>query len=355
MVNDRDLPRLVRARLDDPISVCTMLGLLEKSKRQPGGVMIRCPAHQDADPSCSVTCGPDGTLRWRCFSCSASGDALTLVAAVLGLDIRQDFARVLEAAAGFAGIHISEAPSALPARALRVVEPAPEAMGAEEFAAIVAPLERVGRLDGSGFATSVATYLESRGLLDAAREDGWFAIAPDAGELLGQFFARDRLVASGLVNEWGGLSWSEHSLCIPWRNAAGVVHTIQRRHLGDCDAKRRYVFPNGRGPAHPYGFERLQPGPIALVEGAMDVLARRYVDKLGWTTVLGVPGVSGWRSSWDVLARDRVVLIAYDDDEAGNREALKLADRLYGAGAACVRRSTPTRGKDWADSLRRTA
>ena len=61
--------------------------------------MACCPAHDESNPSCSVTIGPDGTLRWRCFGCSAGGNALHLVAVVHGLDIKRDFPRVLRAAA----------------------------------------------------------------------------------------------------------------------------------------------------------------------------------------------------------------------------------------------------------------
>lgn len=357
MVTRDDIPRLVRDRLDDPLSVCASLGLLEKFKRQSGGgVMIRCPAHRESSPSCSVTRGPDKTLRWRCFACSASGDVLTLIATVEGLDVKRDFVRVLEIGAGIAGVPTDS-------EQRRTYEPPrrPEPMAAtaptlpaKRFSEMMAPLANLGRLEGSGAPKACQEYLLGRGLLGAAVSDGWFAIRPSAGAMLCQLFGEDPKLA-GLVGDDGALRWPEHALCIPWRTPDGTIQTIQRRHLGECDAKRRYVFPTGRGPAHPYGIERLGKGPIVLVEGAMDVLARRSIDRLGWSTVLGVPGVSGWRSAWDELVKDRIVTIAFDDDEAGNRESLKLGDRFYKAGAARVRRSVPTRGKDWADAIRRSA
>jgi DNA primase len=365
MVSHRDdLPRLIRERLDDPLELCTMLGLLERSKRQRGGVIVRCPVHEDSSPSCSITVGPDRTVRWRCFACSASGDALTLVASVYGLDVRLDFQRVLEAAADLAGIQIERSPSGERPKPIERPRPAPAPatepeVDADTFAKVVAPLQHLGRLDGSGISASVCEYLDGRGLLAAARADGWFAVGPRSGEMLPDLFGVELLVRCGLTNERGQLKWAEHALAIPWRTPAGVVQTIQRRHLGTCEAAKRYVFPTGRGPAHPYGIEHLASrspiGPIAIVEGAMDVLAKRRLDHLGWPIVLGSPGVSGWRAAWDELVADRVVRLAFDDDEAGNREAVKLADRFHAARAAVVLRSTPTRGKDWADGLRRTA
>ena len=51
-----------------------------------------------------ILVGPDGTLRAHCFACSAGGDAFSLIAAGLGLDVRTDFASVLAEAAARAGI-----------------------------------------------------------------------------------------------------------------------------------------------------------------------------------------------------------------------------------------------------------
>lgn len=358
-----DLPRIVRERLDDPMSVCSSLNLLERFKRQSGGgVMIRCPAHHDSSPSCSVTVGPDRTLRWRCFACSASGDVLTLIATVYGLDIRRDFGRVLEAGADLAGIHIERDGDreriALPERATpKAIRNEPEPLDAETFARLIAPLMRAGELDGRGASASVCAYLDGRGLLDAARDDGWFAVSPIAGAMLCDLHGVELAERTGLVDEHGGLKWPEHSLAIPWRTPEGVAQTIQRRHLGNCDPKRRYVFPTGRGPAHPYGVERItRRGPVAIVEGAMDVLAWRVAAPWSrYETPLGVAGVNGWKTDWDSLVTDRIVVIAYDSDEAGNREAARLEERFYRAGAARVRRATPERGKDWADGLRRSA
>lgn len=362
MTDRDDLPRIIRQRLDDPAELCASLGLTKKSKRQRGGIQICCPVHDDSSPSCSVTVGPDGTLRWRCFSCSASGDALTLVATAHGLDARKDFVRVLAIAADLAGIRIDEANGRE-----RITAPPPKprpektkpstAIDDETFAKVIAPLRHLGELDGRRNA-NVCDYLAGRGLLEAARADGWFSIAPTVGKMLCDAFTADLVEKCGLVDDRGELKWPDHALAIPWRTPTGVIQTIQRRHLGECEAKRRYVFPTGRGPAWPYGVEHMtKRGQVALVEGAMDVLAwRQTADHTYYQTPLGIAGVNGWKREWDALVVDRIVCISYDDDEAGNREALKLTDRLYAANVAKVRRVTPDGGaKDWADRLMRRA
>ena len=53
----------VKRTLADPRKLCEALGLVEGSTRQAKGLSIRCPAHAERNPSCSVTAGDDGTVR----------------------------------------------------------------------------------------------------------------------------------------------------------------------------------------------------------------------------------------------------------------------------------------------------
>jgi hypothetical protein len=101
----REAAQEVRRTMTDPIKVCRALQLEEGSKRQSAGISVRCPVHDDSDPSCSVTRGPDGTLRAKCFSCGWAGDVLALVAAVYSLDVRRAFREVLLVAAELGGLH----------------------------------------------------------------------------------------------------------------------------------------------------------------------------------------------------------------------------------------------------------
>ena len=97
----------LRQRLHDPRHVCGALGLLDgyKPGRQAGGgLLIRCPAHNERTPSCSVRRGRDGTIAVACFGCGFTGDVLTLVAVARGLDVRADFPAVLGEAARLAGM-----------------------------------------------------------------------------------------------------------------------------------------------------------------------------------------------------------------------------------------------------------
>ncbi len=77
-MNDR--AQDLRSRLNNPRLLVAVLGLEDGSKSQAGGVIIRCPFHDERNASCSVTVGPDGTIRFRCHSCDATGDAFHLIA-----------------------------------------------------------------------------------------------------------------------------------------------------------------------------------------------------------------------------------------------------------------------------------
>jgi len=94
----------IRQKLSDPLEVVQALGLDGKMQRQRGGVTVLCPIRAERTPSFSVTRGPDGTLRYCCFGCGATGDVFHLVAAVSGLDIHRDFPLVVEKAGALAGV-----------------------------------------------------------------------------------------------------------------------------------------------------------------------------------------------------------------------------------------------------------
>ena len=71
----RDLRRAPKAC--DPAGLCMELGLISgrgSFTRQARGVIVRCPAHEEKTPSCSVRVADDGTIACRCHACGWSGD-----------------------------------------------------------------------------------------------------------------------------------------------------------------------------------------------------------------------------------------------------------------------------------------
>jgi hypothetical protein len=60
---DREPIEEIKAALSDPCGVAARLGLTDGARRQAGGIHVKCPAHDDRSPSCSLTRGRDGRLR----------------------------------------------------------------------------------------------------------------------------------------------------------------------------------------------------------------------------------------------------------------------------------------------------
>lgn len=259
-------PRAIRAALADPLAVARALGLEKGARRGGGGLLVRCPAHGDRTPSMSLRVGGDGTVSAHCYACSwphdkAGGDLFDLVACVDGLDVRRDFALVLERAAELAGGFVRatcKEPLRVRPEALRL----PEDVAADIFARIckVRPLRARG---------AVEAYIERRGLLDAAREDGW-ATLPSLDEMLD--------VARGMCNE----SPRRETTAIPVNTTGGKPSDAERA-LNATDSLRHYA-----------------PGAFAFGEG------RRVAQEASQAIADGRP--SGWPST--ILGPEELLIAA---------------------------------------------
>ncbi|MEQ9318507.1 MAG: toprim domain-containing protein [Polyangiaceae bacterium] len=339
----------VKRRLRNPVETCRALGLLEGSRPQRSGLIIRCPnpEHMDGRPSCSVTVGDDGLLLFRCFGCGQRGDVLSLVALGAGLGLKgSDFAKVLRLAEELATDATASSSKEHSRR---------RGAGAshDEHGVVAQVLLELAPL----VATSDAgRYLARRGVLQEAIADGWGAVPSDEAEveqLLETLYAScgpSLVEASGLARG-GDLLFPKHRIVIPFRGLNGAVDVAQRRLVGD-GSERRYVMPAGLSPRWPYGVhhDRATITDVVFVEGAIDTLRqRRASHECGLERlVLGIPGSTSWRAEWAGFGIGRKVAIALDNDEAGNRAVPRVHADLIAAGALEVIRVVPTRGTDWA-------
>lgn len=373
-------------------SLCGALGLLSGERGSdkenardwyatPQGFMVRCPLHGGV--SCHVF-GDDGA--WKCHGCDRNGDALALVAAVEGLDSREDFRRLLDAAASLAGV----SPDATP-RSNRTTRQAParpvkarrDATDVETFSAVAevllsdpstsllrgreapnaAPL--CGECDRSD---CVRCYLNRRCILASAIDDGWGALPAreDAQRaLVSRIVARTSLDAwerSGLArkSDPSRFVWSRNMLVIPWRDRSGRVTALQRRLIdAPRDTEPRYA--QSGTIRDPYGAHRLRDdgAPVVFVEGAVDALSLSALLNGAHPSrvVLGLPG-HAWRDEWAAHARGRDALIALDiDAKESAAEGTQRAREAMARALKSAARSVHARGpeldghtvKDWSD------
>ena len=348
-----DHARELRRALVDARALAAALGLQVAPRSTPRQAMARCPWHADATPSCSIRLAKDGTLAVRCHGCGETGDALTLIAQARGLD---DFRETLRVAA-----ELANAPALAPVEA----EPKPHAEPAltdERYDGIACAL-----LDACGplrDCPDVARYLDGRGIYADADAAGVRGLPRDCvahvASLLAVFERAD-LERAGVVRRGhDAIDWPAWLLCIPWRDRFGRVTCIQRRRLDDGEP--RYRFPPGRAPRAPFGVDLLPSaldvlgpaGEVAIVEGALDALARRRIARHRGEpcAVIGVQSASSpcVGLPLDLLAGRRVVL-ALDDDERGEEACGKLAAELEGVAHKMVRQRPPLGFKDWASAL----
>jgi 5S rRNA maturation endonuclease (ribonuclease M5) len=322
----------IKQALRDPIAVCRALGLEAGAKRQGGGIFVRCPAHDDASPSCSVTRGADGTIRVRCFGCSMAGDVFDLVAAVERLDRRGDFRKVAERAAELAGVGATSSAPTRPAPPPPPPKPPP-------------PVEEVRELWERCTPTcvdpEVSAWLRSRAIDPAAVDAYGPARALPVGIDVPRW-ARYRGDAPE-ARPWNAIGYR---CIVPLYDAAGELRSVRARQVGT---------PRGDAPkALPpvgYGLRGLVMGcplgSLLLALGAWPWWAERRVvvvegepDFLTWAArgegartlaVLGLPGAG----TWTVELADRIpdgstVIIRTDPDDAGDRYATEIATTLRG-------------------------
>jgi hypothetical protein len=342
----RDITGELRRDLCDPRKVLDALGLLERrSPRQAGGYLVRCPAHGEKTPSCSVQV-KGGSLLWHCHGCGAGGDVISLVAAVRGLDTHTQFRGVLRAAAEIAGRRDILAtldgrdPGPRPA-------PKPRPTPAPATERTYPPAAEVGALWDASVPVhhdaQAASWLASRGLRTHDLEPFDLVRALPVDVLLPRW-ARSR---SG--------SWIEsaHRGIAPLFDARGELRSLRARCVRPGDGPKS-LAPSGhsvRGlvlacpPARvmlahggrPPWWEASRPFVLVVVEGEVDLLSwhQRARDA---RTVYPHACIGIEAGAWTAGLASRVpdgasVCVWTDGDAAGARYAAEVADTL---GARCT-------------------
>lgn len=309
----------IRRTLTEPLVACEALGLLKGAVRQPSGVTILCPAHGERTPSCSVTRGRDGTIRFKCHGCQATGDLLTLVATVHDLDVRTDFKAVLLEAAGLAGLSqiVDELNERQPYQP-RALPPMPEPEPERDYPP-AAEVEALWALAGSVADDPVAGgHLVGRKLdARAAASLELLRVIPVGARLPG--WARYR-----------GKPWNEsgHRMIARVFDAAGACRSLRAwRVEGDAPAKRLppgghradgLVLANKRARELLTG-ERAAPRLVVVSEGEPDFICA----SLAWPNVAVFGITSG---SWTESFAARIpigseVVIRTHNDQAGDKYA----------------------------------
>lgn len=328
----RDHAAEVRRGLADPLQLCRSLGLDKGSKRQPkGGIHVCCPVHAERNPSCSVTLGEGRTIRVKCFGCEFTGDALTLIAVVRGLDLKTQFKEILRVGAEISGLHhvLHEletgevdtdrpAPRALPeapAEPPRTYPPGPE-------------LDELWHGTGSCAGDAAASaMLAARGIDAGAVDRAELARCFQAG------IARDRIPGWA---SYRGQTWRDtgHRLLVKVFDADGLWQSLRAWRVGEGSSPKR-LPPAGHKAAglvlankHGQAMLRGEPCPrrVIITEGEPDWMVRSLASR--GDVVIGI-GSGSWHEGFAArVPYGAEVLIRTHRDRAGDGYAMKVLESV---------------------------
>ena len=343
-------PEELKHLLTDAEGLFLQLGIPFVKEAQ--GYKIRCPKHDEKTASCSVRVGEDQTLSVKCFGCGFSGNVLHLIAASLGMNIKTDFPKVKIRAA-----ELATKTQALPSPKHENTQKQITKFSAKHYHLFAKYL--IEHYPASKDEEAKA-YLEKRGVGSMANQ--WGCLPKDKAKL--------QLLRSQIIKHLGQsawyqsalaypgnqiISWPTHRLLIPWTNPQGQIESLQRRTLESTEENiPKYVFPSTRFvPAvqHPYcrdwDFLKNEEKPIAICEGVFDALSFEILYQI---PALGLPGLQNELQGLAPLLKNRYVVLALDNDAAGNMKMESWIPFFKQAGVKDVKRATP-KHKDFNEDL----
>ncbi len=324
-MNRAEHAREVKNALTSPQKLCEALGIADGSKRQSTGLLVCCPVHGEKDASCSVTIGPDGTIRVRCFACDFGGDALHLIAACHGLDLRSDFKQVLAAGADIAG-HLQLRDEILGGE--RLPERKPVQAPAPRPEVDYPPQAEVDALwEACKPVTSddeCRAHLLSRGIQPG----------PVFVYNLARVIPRDASLPHWA--RYRGRTWTQtgHRLLVRMFDASGAARSVRAWRIVDGDSPKR--LPPGGCRASDLVMvnqaawlmlrRRWCPTRLVIAEGEPDWLT----SAVAWSDNASIGIVSGsWNEEFArTVPRGTEVVVNTHNDEAGDRYAEQILSTL---------------------------
>jgi hypothetical protein len=334
-IPDAELERLKADVSVERLVEAAGIALTQSNKDRLG----KCPFHEDREASLVVT--PAKNL-FHCFGCGAAGGPIDWVIKTRGISFRHAVELLRADLSLVAGPVVAVQTS--PIRRL----PPPVSFDADDQALLNQTIAHYHEtLKG---APEALAYLKARGIdhpeaierfkLGFSNRTLGYSL-PNKHAKVGADI-RGRLEKVGLFRSTG----HEHfagSVVIPVLDEAGNVREAYARKVRDD-------LRTGT-PTHLY-----LPGPhrgvwnvAALAESKEIILCEALIDALtfwcaGYRNVTAAYGVEGFTpdhlAAFERYGTERV-LIAYDRDEAGDRAAEKLAQKLAGRGIACFRIQFP--------------
>ncbi len=298
----------------------------------------RCPFHEDDTASLVVT--PAKNL-WHCFGCGIGGGPIDWTMKMNGISFRHAVELLRADPTLAAG---DEAAGALRRSHVRKLPPAVALDAGEQ--------ELLDQVIGYYHETLLASpeamaYLERRGIADRelieAHRLGFanrtLGLRLPTNAVKAGAELRGRLQRVGILRESG----HEHfngCLVVPVFGVAGHVAGVYGRKITQSVNPPLHLYLPGAHRGVWNARAAACEAEVILTEALIDAMTFWCAGYRNVTSAYGVEGVTDELLALltsPVDGRPRRVLIAFDRDEAGDRGAAKLAERLAAAGADCYR------------------
>uniref|UniRef100_UPI0018803120 CHC2 zinc finger domain-containing protein n=1 Tax=Xenorhabdus sp. BG5 TaxID=2782014 RepID=UPI0018803120 len=327
------MARIPDAELQHLKSAVSLVAIIEQQGRQlfkrGKDMTVLCPFHEEKTPSMVIT--PSKNL-YHCFGCNAGGSVLDWVMQTEGLSLRHATERLKAVLGHNPAVEPLVQPEELASDAIgqqvllsRVVEfyhhtllNAPEAQAYLSKRRLNHP-ELVSHFK-LGFANRTLAYRLPASKYKAGAE------------------IRRRLQAVGVLRE-NGREHLRGSLVVPVMDAQGQIHELYGRMISDdlrASVVRHLYLPG----AHKGVWNAAALGAsktLILCESLIDAMSFWVAGQRHVTAAYGVHGVTA--DHWQAFEHYSIkqVLIAFDNDSAGNEAAVKLASALVAKGITPLR------------------
>jgi len=334
------IPEAEIERLKEEVSVERLVEASGIELKRAGKDWLgRCPFHEDDTASLVVTPGKN---LWHCFGCGIGGGPIDWTMKRQGVSFRHAV-ELLKADPSLAAAPL--AAGGVKHSTVRKLA-APVALDADDRTLLGQVIDYyAATLKQSPEALA---YLESRGLTGAAVAEAidtfklgyanrTLGLRLPAKSRVAGAELRTRLARIGIYRESG----HEHfngSLVIPILDEAGKVVEVYGRKLRDDLRPGTPLHLYLPGPhAGVWNRAALTCEEVIVCEALIDALTFWCAGFRNVTSAYGVEGVTDELIEAIKGSAVRRVLIAFDRDEAGERGAAKLAERLLALGIDCFR------------------
>jgi len=341
------IPEAEIERLKNEVAVERLVEAAGLELKKSGKDWIaRCPFHEDDTASLVVT--PAKNL-WHCFGCGAAGGPIDWVMKLRGISFRHAVEQLREGIPSLAAKDggTVRVPASGSVKALAV----PVAFDADDQALLNQTVSYYQeRLQT---APDALAYLEARGLVHPELVSSFrLGVAdrslglrlPDKNRKAGADI-RSRLQRIGLYRASGHEHFSG-SLIVPVLDESGNVAEVYGRKLLDnlrAGTPKHLYLPTREGKGRGvFNIAALQASrEIILCEALIDAMTFWCAGYRNVTSAYGIEGFTEEHVEAFKRHGTERVLIAYDRDDAGERGAQKVAERLMSEGIECFRIQFP--------------